>query len=59
MWYIIIGMVFMMLIVYITYKSELHEAKFTNFERVITIILWPLMLLVIIIETIKNNNKDE
>ena len=59
MWYLIIGMILMMIIDYVTYKFELHEAKFTNFERIMAIILWPIMLLVIIIETIKTNNKDE
>jgi hypothetical protein len=49
----------MMIIDFITYKLELHEAKFTNFERIISIILWPIIILVIIIETIKTKNKDE
>lgn len=59
MWYIIIGTLWMMIIDFITYKLELHEAKFTNFERIISIILWPIIILVIIIASISNNNKDE
>lgn len=55
MWYIIIGMVLTMIIDYLTAKYEIDDAKFTNTERVISIILWPVIILVIIIEIIKNN----
>lgn len=55
MWYIIIGMVLTMIIDYLTAKYEIHDAKFTNTERVISILLWPIIILMIIIEVIKNN----
>ena len=59
MWYIITGMILTMMIDYLTHKLEINDAKFTNTERFISVILWPIIILVIIIETIKNNNKDE
>jgi hypothetical protein len=46
----------MMIIDFVTYKHELHKAKFTNFERVVSIILWPIMLIIIIKECIKPND---
>jgi len=55
MWYIIIGMVLTMIIDYLTAKYEIDDARFTNTERVISILLWPVIVLMIIIEVIKNN----
>lgn len=53
--YLIIGMVLTMFVDYWTYKLEIHEAKFTNFERIISILIWPVILFVIIVEIINNN----
>jgi len=59
MWYIITGMILTMIIDLLTHKYQIEEAKFTNKERIISIIIWPIIILVIIIETIRNNNKEE
>lgn len=59
MWYIITGMVLTMIIDLLTHKYQIEEAKFTNIERLISIVIWPVIILVIIIETIRNNNKEE
>lgn len=55
--YLIIGMVLTMVIDYLTHMLEIHEAKFTNSERVSSILLWPIILLMIIIEIILNREK--
>jgi hypothetical protein len=52
--YLIIGMVLTMFIDYWTHKLEIHEAKFTNSERISSMLLWPILLLMIIIEIILN-----
>ena len=53
--YLIIGMVLTMFVDYWTYKLEIHEAKFTNSERIISILIWPVILFVLIVEIINNN----
>ena len=57
--YLILGMLLTMFVDYWTYKLEIEEAKFTNSERFVSVILWPLIVLTIIIEIIRRNNKDE
>lgn len=54
--YLIVGMVLTMFIDYWSYKLELEEAKFTNGERIITVIMWPIILLLVLIK-LYNNKK--
>lgn len=57
--YLIVGMVLTMFIDYWSYKLELEEAKFTNGERIMSVLFWPLIILMVIIEYIRRNNKNE
>jgi hypothetical protein len=57
MCYIIIGLVLTMTVDYLINKLEIDEAKFTNTERIISIIIWPLIVIISIFVVIKSKNK--
>jgi hypothetical protein len=51
--YLIIGMLLTGYIDYYTQMYDIEEAKLTGFEFVIFILLWPIVVLVIIYELLK------
>ena len=51
--YFIIGMVITGFIDYYTHAHDIEEAKLTGFEVVMFILLWPVVVLVIIYELLK------
>ena len=55
--YIIIGIILSIFIDYWTDKLKMNDAKFTNIERITLILLWPVLILMVIIDYIDKNNK--
>lgn len=55
--YIIIGIILSIFIDYWTDKLKMNDAKFTNVERITLILLWPVLILMLIIDYITKNDK--
>jgi hypothetical protein len=58
MWYIIIGILLVIFIDYYTSNMG-DDVKLTNSERVITAFIWPIVLVLFLIEFWKQFNDDE
>ena len=52
--YLLIGMVLVMLVDILTQPLEDDEVKLTMVERVITVFLWPVFVIIVIVEVFKH-----
>jgi len=52
--YLIIGMIITGIIDYFTHKFDIEDAKLTNSEIFLFILLWPIVILIMINELFKN-----